>query len=90
MSLAHFRMLLHELLNNDPYIVSEEAPLIVLDSNSYICMANNGKDTKHTRHIARRMNLVRNGKNERCTRLIGVKEVCNCQTLVPRLLVNLI
>ena len=25
-----------------------------------MCMANNGKDTKHTRHIARRMHLVRN------------------------------
>ena len=27
-------------------------------------MANNGKDTKHTRHISRRMHLVRNG--EKC------------------------
>ena len=27
-------------------------------------MDKNGKDTKHTRHIARRMNLVRNG--EKC------------------------
>ena len=27
-------------------------------------MANNGKDTKHTRHIARRMHLLRNG--EKC------------------------
>ena len=27
-------------------------------------MANNGKDTKHTRHIARRINFVRNG--EKC------------------------
>ena len=26
-------------------------------------MANNGKDTKHTRHIARRMHFVRNGEN---------------------------
>ena len=27
-------------------------------------MANNGKDTKHTRHIARRIHFVRNG--EKC------------------------
>ena len=27
-------------------------------------MANNGRDTKHTRHIARRMHLVKNG--EKC------------------------
>ena len=25
-------------------------------------MAKNGRDTKHTRHIARRMNFVRNGE----------------------------
>ena len=60
MALAHFRMLFHELLNEDPYMVSKEAPLIVLDSKSSMCMAKNGKDTKHTIHIARRMHFVRN------------------------------
>ena len=63
MALAHFRMLIHELLDEDPYIVTEESPLIVLDSNSDMCMSNNVKDTKHTRHIARRMHLVRNEEN---------------------------
>ena len=57
MALAHFRMLIHELLKKDPDIVPEEAPLIVLDSKSAICMAKNGKNTKHTRHIARRMHF---------------------------------
>ena len=61
MDLAHFRMLVHELLNEDPDMVPKEAPLIVLDSKSAMCMANNGKDNKHTRHIARRMHFVRNG-----------------------------
>ena len=55
-------MLIHELLNKDPDIVPEEAPFIVLDSKSAMCMAKYGKDTKHTRHIARIMHLVRNGK----------------------------
>ena len=32
--LEHFRMLIHELLNEDPDMVTEEAPLIVLDSKS--------------------------------------------------------
>ena len=64
MALAHFRMLIHEFLSKDPDIVPEEAPLIVLDSKSSICMAKNGKDTKHTRHIASRMYFVRNG--EKC------------------------
>ena len=60
MAFTLFRMLIHELSNKDPDIVPEEAPLIVLYSKSAMCMANNGKDNKHTRHIARRMDFVRN------------------------------
>ena len=62
MALAHFRMLIHELLNKDSDIVTEEATLIVLDSKSDMCMANNDEDTKHTIHITRRMHFVRNGE----------------------------
>ena len=51
MALAHFRMLIHEFLNEDPYMVPEEDPLIVLDQKSTMCMVNNGKDTKHTRQL---------------------------------------
>ena len=43
-------------------MVPKEDSLIVLDSKSAMCMAKNGKDTKHTRHIARRMHFVRNGE----------------------------
>ena len=62
MALAHFRMLINELLNEDLYMVPKEAPLIVLVGKSAMCMAKNGKYTKHTRHIARRIHFVRNGK----------------------------
>ena len=62
MDLAYFRMLIHKLLNKDPYIVPEDAPLIILDSKSTVCMANNGKVTKHTNHIARKVHFVRNGE----------------------------
>ena len=62
MDLAHFRMLIHELLNEDPDMVPKEAPLILLDSKYAMCMSKNGKDTKHTRHISRRNYLVRNGE----------------------------
>ena len=62
-ALAHFRMLIYEFLNKDPDIVPEESPIIILDIRSAVCMANNGKDTNHTRHISRRVHLVRNGKN---------------------------
>ena len=55
-------MLINELLNKDQYIVPQEAPLIVLDSKSAMCMSNNFKGTKHTRHISRRMTFKRNGE----------------------------
>ena len=51
-------------MNEDTELVPKEAPLIVLDSKSAMCLAKNGRDTKHTRHIARRMHFVRNG--EKC------------------------
>ena len=63
MALSHFMMLVHKLLNEDPDMVPKESPLIVLDSKSSMCMAKNGKDTKHTRRIARIMYFVRNGEN---------------------------
>ena len=62
MALAHFRMFIHELLNKGPDIVPEKAPLIVLDSKSAMFMFNNGKYTRHTIHIARRIQFVRNGE----------------------------
>ena len=55
---------MHVLLNKDLALVPEEAPLtplLVLDSKYDMCMAKNGKDTKHTRYIVRRINFVRNG-----------------------------
>ena len=62
MDLAHFSMLIHELLNKDTDIVTEAATLIILDNKSAVCMAKNGKDTKHTKYIARRVHLVRIGE----------------------------
>ena len=46
MALAHFRIFINELLSKDPDVVPEEAPIITLDSNSSVCMAKNGNDTK--------------------------------------------
>ena len=56
-------MLIHGLLllNRDPDIVPEEHPLIILESKDDMCMAKNGKDTKHTRQFASRTHFVRNG-----------------------------
>ena len=61
MYLAHFNMLIHELLNKDLDIVLVEYPIIILDSKSDVCMDNNSKDTKHKNHIARIVYLVSNG-----------------------------
>ena len=41
-------MLVHEIFNEDPDMVPKEAPLIVLDSKYAMCMAKNGRNTKHT------------------------------------------
>ena len=48
-----------------PPLFLEEAPLIILDSRSAICMANNGKDTKHTSQITRIVHIVRNGEKRK-------------------------
>ena len=50
-------------------MVPKEAPLIVLDKKYAMCVAENGEDTKHTRHIARRMHSVRNGKKCKMNRI---------------------
>ena len=63
MASAHFRILIHELLNKDPDIFPEEDPLIVLVSKYDMCMAKNGKDTKSNMYISRKIHLVSNGKN---------------------------
>ena len=63
MYLAHFRMLINELLNNDLDIVTDAAHIIILDNRSDVCMDNTGKDTNNTRPIARRINFVRKGEN---------------------------
>ena len=73
MFLAHFRMLTHELLNQDTDMVPKEAPLIVFDNKFAVCMYDNGKDTKHNR------------QSVICTKQIGVKEFCSWQTLVLRM-----
>ena len=64
MDLENLRMLIHEMLNKDPSIVPESAPIIVLDSKSAVCMDNNDKDTKYTSHIYRKVNVLRYG--EKC------------------------
>ena len=63
MDLSHSRFFIHELLNKDTDIVPEEYPLIILYIRSNFCMAKNKKNSKHTRHISRRVHIVRNGEN---------------------------
>ena len=60
--LAHLGMINNELLNKDPDVVPEQAPLIILVRKSAICVDGNIKDTKHTRHIFRRIHLLINGE----------------------------
>ena len=85
MALAHFRMLIHEFLNKDTDIVPEEATLIVLDGKSSMCMAKNGKDKKHTRHIAMIMHFVRNGKKLKMQKMDWCEGVLKLQKLLLRM-----
>ena len=88
-------MLIHEFLDKDPDIFLEETPLIVLGSKSSMCMAKNGKDTKHTRHIARGMIFLRNGEQYKMHKIdwckgglqladIGIKNVSE-PDITPRM-----
>ena len=78
MALAYFRIKNNELLNKDTDVVPEQAHIIILDIKYAIWMANNGKDTKHTRNISRRMYFVKKkAKSEICKRQCSVREVQN-------------
>ena len=41
-------------------MVSDAAPLIIIKSKSDVCMAKNGKDTKHTGKFSRRIHSIIN------------------------------
>ena len=60
MDLANFMIRNNVLLEKDPGVVSEQAHFIILYSKYYVCMYKNVKDTKHIRHISRRMHIVIN------------------------------
>ena len=62
MALAQSGILIHGFFNKDTYIVTQEAPLSIFDGKYAVCMAKNSKYTKHTRHVSRRVNFVRNGE----------------------------
>ena len=63
MTLAHPRMIIYELLNKDPDVFPKEAPLVILDIKSSVCMDKNGKNNNHTRHITISVNFARNDEN---------------------------
>ena len=65
MALLYFSMLINELLNKDTDIVPQESPIIILDSKSAVFMDKDGKGTKHTSYISRRVNFVSYGENFR-------------------------
>ena len=49
-------------MNKDPDIVPEEVTMIISDSKYDVCMDNTVNYTNQTRHIARRVHFVSNGK----------------------------
>ena len=63
-------MLNNEFLNKDPNVVFGQAPVIILDSKSSVCVYNLGKDIKHTRHIPGIIHLLRCIRDNNNLRLI--------------------
>ena len=61
MAVAHSRMLISDLNGVDPDHYGNPVNIMV-DSSSAKAMTENEKDTKRTRHIARRIHYVRNGQ----------------------------
>ena len=60
MTLSRFIIINNELMNKYTYVFPKQSHIIILDRKSSLCMAPNGKDTKHTRYIDRIMYLFRN------------------------------
>ena len=70
-------MLIYKLLNKDTDIVTEAEPIIIFDMNYAVCITNNGKDIKRTRHIDRGVHFMRNGEIFKMHNSNSVKEVCS-------------
>ena len=49
-------------MHNYPYVVPEQAHIIILNIKPFVCIENNGNDTKHTRIFSRKINFVINGE----------------------------
>ena len=95
MALAHFRMMNSELEGKKPDEIPSDPPLMILDSRAGVDMSKNDRDSKQTRHIARRMHFVRQGEAQNLHRTtwiegdlqladIGTKNV-RADELQPRL-----
>ena len=50
MAPAHSGMIDNEFMKKDPYVIPEQAPIIIFCRKLAVCMANNCKDYKYTRH----------------------------------------
>ena len=62
MALSQLIIINNDLVNKYIDEVPEQVPLIILDRKPVVCMARNGKYTKQTRKITRRIVFVRNGE----------------------------
>ena len=77
-SLAHFRISNNDLIRKHIYVVPEHAPLIILDTKSAVCMTKNGKETKQTRHISRRIHFVIKGEEGYIHKKVWCEGVLQC------------
>ena len=70
MALVNLRVLINELVIKYLDIFPKTVPIIILYSKSGVCMVKSGKYTEITRHIDRRIRLVRNDDNGKTQRIV--------------------
>ena len=81
-----FIMINNELMNKYSYVFPEQTPLIILDDKSAVCMSNNGKDKKHTRHITRRILFLEMVKGAVYRKKFCVRQTHQVKILEPTML----
>ena len=62
------------LLDKYPDKVPEEDTRVILDSKYAVFMSNNDKYTNNTRHISRRVYILRNGKKFKIQKIVWCEE----------------
>ena len=65
-------------------MIPEQAPLVILDGKSDLCMVNNFSDTKHNTNISSRIQLVTNVEELNLNKTVWCVEVMQLSDIGPK------